>query len=162
MALLPNTTLETHEAGTLAQQAIINANWRKLEAMMNPDLLESDPTYGALYGAIERALNGQRGMDIVTPVATPAYTDLSLKATRIQKVTLNGDINLQAIDRVAGREINLVIKCDGTVRTLTWNASHVWVGTPLTSLAANKTAVVNIYCTGANLTDIILRADVQA
>ena len=159
---LPFSTLETHEAGTLSQQAIINANWRILEAILNPDLSDTDPTYGSLYGAIERALNGQRGMETVAPVATPTYTEVSLKGTRIQKVTLSGNINLQAIDRIAGREVSLVIKGDGSSRTLTWNASHIWVETPLTTLAAGKTAAVNIYCTGTTNADIILRADVQA
>lgn len=77
-----------------------------------------------------------------------------------QLLTLAGDINLaSSLNRpVAGRakSVALVITCDGSDRTLTYNANWTPIGTDPSGVTASKVAVVSITALGPDEDDILI------
>lgn len=159
MSKLVPSTLETHPTGTINKNGIINGNWEILNAMLDPDLTDTDPTYGALYGVIEDAVNGQRGMTTLTSAAT---VNVSMKGRRMQKLSIAHDVTtLNVNDKKAGREVVLLITADGTDRDITWNVSHKWAGTAITTIPANKSARITIACTDTTNSGVYLSGTLQ-
>jgi hypothetical protein len=89
---------------------------------------------------------------------TPNFTDESL-----QTVSLTGNFELQAAsNKAAGRGIAIRIVADGSIRTLTFPASWVFVGTKPADIGASKTGILSLTCFGANETDVVAAWAVEA
>lgn len=155
--LLTPSTLEDHATGTLAKNAIIRGNWAKLNAMLDPDLDSTDPTYAAQYGILEAAINGQRGITTKSYLAT---VQVSMKGKRMQKLVLAGNVIIDVDNKKAGREVVLHIHGDGSSRTVTWDAAHKWASPAITTIAANKVARITIACEDGTSAGVILSGTV--
>ncbi len=143
MSKLPHSSLETHEAGTLGQAAIINANWRILEAILNPDLLDTDPTYGQLYGAIARAMAGQKVPATILTSATGVTVDL--REGEVQTLYAVHNVTFTLDGKKTGRRTRLFVKGSGGARTLTWPGSNfAWASAAITSVGSGKWAIIDL------------------
>lgn len=160
MSLLDPSQLEDHPTGTINKNGIINGNWRKLNALLDPDLSDADPTYGDLYGVLEQAVNGQRGL---TTIAYASSIEVRLDGRRMQKVTLAGNLEIDVDAEKAGREVVLYIVGDGSSRTITFAAGYRWAGPAITTVPANKIMRLTISCLGASsASEVILTATIEA
>lgn len=139
MAVLPNTTLETHPAGTININALINGNWAIIERILDPALSSGDPLYGlvATVAATQRAL---------TTVAYAASVNIDLTKT-LTRLALTGNVTIALTNKAAGRGTVLLLTADGTDRTVTWPAGVQWSGAPTLLIRANTAAVVYIAAT---------------
>jgi len=177
MAVLPLTRLETHPDGTVGVVSIIGGNWERLEALFTSGLDSADPSYNAFAVALLRAglpaTNGavMQWRESTTPkkfIARPGTSSASgtafaidLPGARKPVFNLTGDTTFTTSNRADGWRVDAIIKADGTTRNLTFPA-WVWVGsTAPTTLAANKTAVLELWCNGAADTDIVARWTAQ-
>lgn len=80
----------------------------------------------------------------------------------LQTVSLTGDLTFNnASNKAAGRGVVVRIVADGSIRTLAFPASWVFVGTKPTDIAANKTGILSLTCFGANETDVVAAYAVQ-
>lgn len=144
MSQLSPSQLEDHPTGTINKNGIINGNWRILNALLDPELVSTDPTYGTLYGLLERAVRGQRGM---TTLAYAATVEVKMAdGSALQKLTLAGNVTIDLDQKAAGRSTTLIIHGDGSTRSVTWDASHKWASAAITSIPANKIARIQIDC----------------
>jgi hypothetical protein len=149
MALLPNTTLETHPSGTINKNGIINGNWEIIERILNPALSSGDPLFGlvANVAAVQRAL---------TTVAYAASVNIDLTKT-LTRLALTGNVTIAFTNKAAGRGTVLLLTADGTDRTVTWPAGVNWSGAPTLLVRANSAAVVYIASGTAADTGIFLQ-----
>lgn len=171
MALLPNTSIETHPTGTTGINGILNGNWERLDALFNPALSSGDAGYLSFQKAFLRsALAGvatgasiwwsgskfsiRVGDSVVTYAGT---TNLDLQGATQQRIALTGDITITTSNRAAGVALRVILQADGTTRNLTWPAWR-WVGgTAPATLAASKVAVLELWGRGTADTDIVAR-----
>lgn len=143
MAKLPNSGLETHESGSLSAQAIINANWRVIEAILDPELESTDPTYGSLYGAIAEAVDGQKVAATILTSATSLTVDLRDGAVQVLYALHNVTITLDG--KKTGRRTRLYVKGSGGARTLTWPGSNfAWASAAIASVPSGKWAFIDL------------------
>lgn len=139
MSQLSPTTLETHPSGTINKNGLINGNWEIINKLLDPNLSNADPLYGILWAAIQ----GQRALTTLTYSASVAL-DFSKP---LQLVSLTGNITFTTTGRQPGRGITLLVKADGTDRTITWPATWNWSGPAKTLLRANTAALFHIVST---------------
>lgn len=143
MSKLPYSGLETHESGTLGQSAIINANWRVIEALLNPTLLDTDPTYGALYGALAEAVAGQKVPATILTSGTAITVDLRSGENQVLYALHNVTFTLDG--KKTGRRTRLWVKGSGATRTLTWPGSaFAWASAAVTSVPSGKWAFIDL------------------
>lgn len=159
MSLLTPSALEDHSTGTINKNGIINGNWRKLNAILNPSLSDTDPIYGTLYGVLEQAVNGQRGLTVISYASA---IEVRMDGRRMQKVTLAGNLQIDVDAEKAGREVVLFIVGDGSSRTITFAASYRWGSPAITTVPANKIMRLTISCLGTAASDVILSATIEA
>lgn len=158
MSLLDPSKLEDHSTGTINKNGIINGNWRKLNALLDPDLSPTDPTYGTLFGLLERAVRGQRGATSLTYAAT---VEVKLAdGSALQKLSLAGNVTIDLDQLAAGRSTVLIIIGDGSTRTVTWDGSHKWASAAITSIAAGKVARIQIDCLDDTNAGVVLTGSV--
>ena len=68
---------------------------------------------------------------------------------------LGGDVTFgNTSNKTTGRRLEVILQPGGTARNL-YFPGWTWVGTAPTSIAANKTAVLTLWCVGANEADVI-------
>ncbi len=159
MAALNPSTLETHPTGTINKNGIITGNWEILNAILNPNLSDTDPTYGALYGVLENAVNGQRGMVTLTSGTT---LNIDMSTARMKKLLVAHDVTtINVNNKKGGREVVILITADASTRALTWNGSHKWASTPITSIPAGKSARITIACTDTTNSGVYLSGTIE-
>lgn len=145
MSELTHSKLETHETGTLSQAAIINANWRKIEAMLDPTLADDDPEYAALYGIIAAAVDGQK---VAATILTPAGTvTVDMRDGAVQRLLIpTSDLTIALDGKKTGRRVILLIKnTSGATRTITWPGSNfAWASAAVTSIGDGKWAWITL------------------
>lgn len=83
-----------------------------------------------------------------------AITDIDFTGDGVKQVALTGDIEFTTSNRAAGRQITIDITCDGTPRNFVFPAWKFVGAAAPASIAANKVAILTLYCTGAADTDI--------
>jgi len=90
-----------------------------------------------------------------TAGASPLTVDFLGKT--YESLTLSGNFTFTASsNRAAGRTKTFRIICDGSDRTLAFNASWVYIGSSApASIAANKTAILSLTCFGTAETDVL-------
>jgi hypothetical protein len=177
MAVLPNTRLETHPDGTVGVVSIIGGNWERLEALFGSGLATSDPSYNLFASALLRAAvpatNGAviEWREVTTPkrfvaragtsTSTGAALAVDFQGPKKYVLTLNGNVTFTTSNRADGWQSTVIVKADASVRNLTFPA-WVFVGAAApATIAANKTAVLELWCNGVNDTDIVARWTVQ-
>jgi len=75
-----------------------------------------------------------------------------------KRITLTGDIAFSAVGAFYGSTMTVRITCDATLRNLNWPAGWKFVGAAApASIAANKTALLQLWAFGVNESDIIAR-----
>jgi len=75
-----------------------------------------------------------------------------------KRITLTGDIAFSAVGQLFGSEMTLRIACDSTTRNLSWPAGWKFVGAAApASIAASKTALLQLWAFGLNESDIVAR-----
>jgi len=179
MALTTILNLETHGAGTVGLNGIIDGNWARLETIFGPTLVSTDDAYEAFWRAVVRDAtdptteSAKLEWDITTGkphfhpgyfVATHAtsYT-ASFADGKIQKLDITGTTNFQSLSgQNAGQELEIIIICDGSTRNLSFPAGWVFVGAAApANIAANKTAVLVLRAMGTNDSDVVARYVVE-
>lgn len=79
-----------------------------------------------------------------------------------QSLTLAGDITFTAgLTYSPGLRKEISITADGSLRNITWPAGWTWLGTAPTTLAANKTGMVRLRCTGTTAASLLASWEVQ-
>lgn len=87
-----------------------------------------------------------------------ATTQIDFNGKANQTVTLTGNITFTtALDSYStGKSVTVIIIGDGSARNLTFPAGWTWIGSAVpTSLAANKTAVLQLYSSGTSDSGIL-------
>jgi hypothetical protein len=75
-----------------------------------------------------------------------------------KSVTLGGNITFTTSNRAPGFIMLLRVTADGALRTITWPAGWKWLGAGApANIAANKNALLKLYCWGTNDADILAR-----
>ncbi|HMJ89918.1 MAG TPA: hypothetical protein VK530_08885 [Candidatus Acidoferrum sp.] len=75
-----------------------------------------------------------------------------------KRITLTGDVAFSALGFGFGSRLELRILCDGTTRNLSWPAGWKFVGAAApASIAASKTALLQLWAFGLNESDIVAR-----
>lgn len=78
-------------------------------------------------------------------------------------VTLTGDIDFTAsANRAAGKSKVIRVLCDGSDRTLAFNASWTFIGSAPANIVASKVGILTLTCFGANEADIVAVWAVEA
>ena len=75
-----------------------------------------------------------------------------------KRLTLAGNVTFSATGHLFGAQLIMRVVCDATLRTLGWPSSWKWVGSaPPANIAANKTALLQLWSFGTTDTDIVAR-----
>ncbi len=148
MAILTNTGLETAPTGTLNKLAIINANFARIDELFSAALDSGDPQ----FGWVETLLGEQAAMETIAYDGTDT---VSFKGRRMKFLSLTGNSVITWADKHDGRSIFLILKTDGTARTVTWPGGMVWSGDAVTTIPASTTYIVLLYSTGPNDADVV-------
>lgn len=136
--ILPVTGLETHDTGAENVNAIIVANWEKIEELV---------ASGILSAAVDGLTTLTYGATVTLPLAS---------SKRVAECVFTGDAAIAASEKVAGAWRILILECDGTPRTLTWPAGATWVGTALTALTAGSISVVLVIARSTTDASLVL------
>ena len=88
--------------------------------------------------------------------------DMAALAGGYRTISLTGNLEVTALNRAAGRQVTLRLVCDASIRTLTFPAAWVFLGTKPSSLAASKTAVLSLSFFGVNNADCVAAYGVQS
>jgi hypothetical protein len=79
-----------------------------------------------------------------------------------KRVTLTGDVAFSAVGQLYGSQMTVRIQSDSSLRNMTWPAGWKFVGAAApTSIAANKTALLQLWAFGLNESDIVARYIVE-
>lgn len=86
-------------------------------------------------------------------------TAIDLTARPVQTLTLSGDTTFGVAggSYSAGNSIDsvVIVTCDGTERTLTFDGDWEWIGTKPTSLLSGARALLHVWSTGSDATGVI-------
>jgi hypothetical protein len=133
-------------------------------ANQNANLVFAGPSTGAAAAPTFRALVDDDIPAVLTltqviftlqTLSFSATTDLDFDAGINQTVSLTGDVTFTTSNRAAGKTITLRIVCDGTGRTFTFPSWKFIGGAAPASIAASKTAELQITAYGTADTDIV-------
>jgi hypothetical protein len=107
---------------------------------------------------INQELSVKRLRSLQEGLLFASNTVLNFGTYSSKRITLTGDIAFSAVGQLFGSEMQLRITCDGTTRNLSWPAGWKFVGAAApASIAANKTALLQLWAFGLNDTDIVAR-----
>jgi hypothetical protein len=85
-------------------------------------------------------------------------TVLNFGTNSSKRITLTSDIAFSSVGQLYGSEMQLRILSDGTARNMSWPPGWKFVGGAApASIAANKTALLQLWAFGLNDTDIVAR-----
>jgi hypothetical protein len=83
---------------------------------------------------------------------------LNLGTFHGKRIALTGNVTFSATGHFIGAEPIMRVVCDATLRTLGWPSAWKWVGsTPPANIAANKTALLQLWSFGTTDPDIVAR-----
>lgn len=164
MAFLINSTLETHPIGTGNANAIQNANWTKLDKLLDPSITIG--TEAVLYHAPVKALLRSATLpttghtliwDGTKYLSRPGFAALTngasialdFKGARFLRPTsvLSVDTTFTFSNLGPGFDFDLIITADGTDRNLTWPAGMTWASDVPAVLPAGKTGIARLRAT---------------
>jgi hypothetical protein len=108
--------------------------------------------------AVYQELSVKRLRSMQEGLVFASNTVLNFGTHSSKRITLTGDIAFSAVGQLFGSEMQLRILCDGTTRNMSWPAGWKFVGAAApASIAANKTALLQLWAFGLNDTDIVAR-----
>lgn len=90
-----------------------------------------------------------RSIGALSPTTGTITLNLSTLNGTIQRGTLTGNVTLAASNMAAGREVVLILAAGAADRTIAYPAGWVKVGAPVSTIPANKTAIVSLAFSGA-------------
>lgn len=135
MALTTVLEIETHPSGTVGLNGVVNGNWERIEKVFG-----SVETLGST-GTIDLDANEERSKALAT---------------------LTGDITFTTSNLVAGRHLKVRIPNGGTLRNFTFPAGWTFIGAAApASIAANKTALLELFVWGATDSDVEAKFNVE-
>lgn len=178
MALLPNTRLETHEAGLQNLAGIINGDWKQIEKIFNPALTAPDPVWllpmraflrssAAIADGAQLVFDPNVGKFIARPGFTALVNsgtiNINFKAGLIQRPAsdLSVDTVFTFSGLIEGFVTELIIKGDATGRALTWPASIIWMQAMPTAIPAGKVLLVKFRATTTASSGVVASWEVQ-
>jgi hypothetical protein len=177
MALLPNTGLEDHPAGTTNVGGIINGNWERIDELFDPALATTDPNYNFLSQALTRGAlpttNARLEWDnaLATPkpfwrkfyeaITYAATVTFDMKGGVYQEVTATGNLIIALSNLAPGRELTVIITASGGTRTLTWPVGIIKLGTFPTSLGSGKSIMVQFVSTNSSLAGVYAKFNIE-
>lgn len=92
----------------------------------------------------------------LTPTTGSVTVDFS--GTSMRTISLSGNVTFAASNLYAGGRVTIRILCDGSSRTLAWNASWIAIGAPLPgSITASKYAEVELISWGTTDADVTVK-----
>jgi len=97
-----------------------------------------------------------KNIDVVQSTLTyAATTDVDFSGDAVKTISLTGNIEFTTSNKAAGRQVTVIITCDGTPRTFVFPA-WVFVGAAApTGVAASKKAVLTLYCSSTTDASIV-------
>ena len=101
------------------------------------------------------------GFSTITYAST-VNLDLALRDGQVNTITLTGALELTTSNLANGRMTGLRLLPGAAVRTLTFPADWVFVGTKPASIPASKTARLTIECYGTANTDVVAAIAIQS
>ena len=104
--------------------------------------------------------------DLLSPSVTMGGAGemiVDFTAGRLQMVTpVFGDISLMSVNRLPSRCCSVFLTCGATGRNVSFPAGWKFVGGAApTSIGANKTALLELWCLGSNESDVMARWSAQ-
>ena len=180
MAQLPSTGIETHPSGTGGLNALINGNWDALEAIFDEATTSASVIpFQAIAKAITRTdltglaagdelaiWNGTNWMrrpahEVLTPAAS-IQLDMDYDDARSKVVDITANLTLTTASIKAGATFQIVIRSDASIRTLTFPAGWVFVGSAApANIAASKDGLLTLVCTSAADSGVIATWSVE-
>ncbi len=94
-------------------------------------------------------------------VAYASNIVLNFQGFGSKRITLTGNVTFSASGFGFGTYLNLRILCDGTGRNMTWPGWKFVGAAAPASIAANKTALLHLWCFGLNESDVIAEYHVE-
>lgn len=135
MALTTVLELETHPSGTVGLNGIVNGNWTRIEKVFG-----AVASLGSTGGIVLDA-NEERSKALAT---------------------LTGDVTFTTSNLAAGRHLKVRIPNGGTLRNFTFPGGWTFLGAAApASIAANKTALLELFVWGATDSDVEARFTVE-
>jgi hypothetical protein len=108
--------------------------------------------------AVYQELSVKRLRSMQEGLLFASNTVLNVGTYSSKRITLTGDIAFSSVGQLFGSEMQLRILCDGTTRNMSWPAGWKFVGGAApASIAANKTALLQLWAFGLNESDIVAR-----
>jgi hypothetical protein len=105
-------------------------------------------------------------LDLALSASTIEFSvapDLDFAGSVLQTIDLTDDVTFTTSNKGAGRALTVRINSDSSVRALAFPAGWVFVGAAApVSIAADKTALLRLYCYGTADTDVVARYEVQS
>jgi hypothetical protein len=88
--------------------------------------------------------------------------NIDFSAFLVKKLDLTGNVSFTGTNMATGRNVTLRVRSDGSVRTPAFPAGWKFVGGAApASIAANKSAVLELWCFGSAETDVCARWGVE-
>lgn len=151
MALLPTTGLENHPVGSTGLNGIVNANWERLEAMLLP--IATGNRHAQIgWDSAAKTFTLRAGFAVLAYSATPA---VNFNGATLQECTLTGNATFSSSNLAAGARVTLILRCDGTGRTIGFPGAWRWTGTAPTTIAANKVGRLVLEVTGTTDSSVV-------
>ena len=103
-------------------------------------------------------ISGLHFRNTVTALTYAASVALRFDLGAFRTLALTGDVTFTLGNKVSGVGMALLLSAGGSLRNLSWPSGMKWVGAAApASLAANKVAVVQLWCFGATDADVVAR-----
>lgn len=84
--------------------------------------------------------------------------NLNFNSFGVKRIDLTGNLSLAAINQLNNQQLLVKLKCDASLRTLTFPAGWRWIGSAApTNIAANKIALLWLWSFGTTESDIVAR-----
>ena len=81
----------------------------------------------------------------------------------LKRIDLTGNLTVAAINMQNGRNLTVRFANDASLRALTWSLGWCWIGSPApATLAANKVAILWLWCFGTAESDVMARWEAEA
>lgn len=158
MATKVTTALETHPVNTIGLNGIINQNWERLEAIFDP-LRNTTGDIQIQWNSSTKVFSTRAAQAVLTYSATPAIPFTGAKTLTL---ALTGNVTFSSTGLEAGRETRVIVTADGTLRTLAFPGTWIWIGGAApANIAANKTGVLELISTTASDTGVIAKWTVE-
>lgn len=84
-----------------------------------------------------------------------ASVEVDFTGDGVKTIALTGDVEFTTANRAAGRQVTVIITCDGTPRTFVFPAWKFVGSAAPSGIAASKIAVLTLYCTSTTDASIV-------